>query len=169
MAWTASNPVSIGNATKKSDYDKLWDNVALLAGNPWMVDINPFLTATSNVNWSTITAITGQLGGFVSRSGGSQNDEIVFPIFLSAGTWTFSMLHQKNTDVGIYSVQFDTVEKGTIDGYDGGQQLNQIGTVTGITVSAPAKIALKLKMATKNGSSSSYYSAVTAIRLLRTA
>jgi len=26
MAWTASNPVSIGEATKKSHYDNLWDN-----------------------------------------------------------------------------------------------------------------------------------------------
>jgi len=32
MAWTTSNPVSIGGATKKSDYDKLWDNAFLLAG-----------------------------------------------------------------------------------------------------------------------------------------
>lgn len=27
MAWTATNPVSVGNPTKKKDYDKLWDNV----------------------------------------------------------------------------------------------------------------------------------------------
>jgi hypothetical protein len=26
MAWTTVNPVTIGNATKKADYDKLWDN-----------------------------------------------------------------------------------------------------------------------------------------------
>lgn len=26
MAWTTTNPVTIGAATKKSDYDKLWDN-----------------------------------------------------------------------------------------------------------------------------------------------
>jgi hypothetical protein len=29
MAWTATNPTAIGAATKKSDYDKLWDNVDL--------------------------------------------------------------------------------------------------------------------------------------------
>ena len=26
MAWTASNPVSVGDPTKKSHYDTLWDN-----------------------------------------------------------------------------------------------------------------------------------------------
>ena len=30
MAWTAANPAVIGNATKKTDYDKLWDNVVHL-------------------------------------------------------------------------------------------------------------------------------------------
>jgi hypothetical protein len=30
MAWTATNPVTIGNATKKSDYDALWDNADYL-------------------------------------------------------------------------------------------------------------------------------------------
>lgn len=27
MAWTSVNPVTVGNPTKKSDFDKLWDNV----------------------------------------------------------------------------------------------------------------------------------------------
>ncbi|MCK5608735.1 hypothetical protein KAR91_43055 [Candidatus Pacearchaeota archaeon] len=30
MAWTAANPVSIGDATKKSHYDNLWDNADFL-------------------------------------------------------------------------------------------------------------------------------------------
>ena len=30
MAWTAANPAVIGNATKKTDYDKLWDNAKYL-------------------------------------------------------------------------------------------------------------------------------------------
>ena len=30
MAWTAANPTVIGNATKKTDYDKLWDNALFL-------------------------------------------------------------------------------------------------------------------------------------------
>ncbi len=30
MAWTAANPVTIGNATKKSDFDKVWDNADYL-------------------------------------------------------------------------------------------------------------------------------------------
>ena len=30
MTWTASNPVSIGDATKKSHYDAVWDNIDML-------------------------------------------------------------------------------------------------------------------------------------------
>lgn len=30
MAWTSTSPVSIGNATKKSDYDAVWDNIQYL-------------------------------------------------------------------------------------------------------------------------------------------
>ncbi len=33
MSWTNSNPVSIGAATKKGDYDKLWDNADYLKAN----------------------------------------------------------------------------------------------------------------------------------------
>ena len=33
MAWTATNPVVIGAATKKSDFDKLWDNADFLKTN----------------------------------------------------------------------------------------------------------------------------------------
>ena len=31
MSWTATNPVAIGAPTKKSDYDKVWDNAQYLA------------------------------------------------------------------------------------------------------------------------------------------
>ena len=30
MAWTGTNPSTIGNPTKKSDYDKMWDNLLYL-------------------------------------------------------------------------------------------------------------------------------------------
>jgi hypothetical protein len=33
MAWTTGNPVSVGNPTKKKDYDKLWDNVQHIKTN----------------------------------------------------------------------------------------------------------------------------------------
>jgi len=33
MAWTATNPVSVGNPTKKKDYDKLWDNCQYIKTN----------------------------------------------------------------------------------------------------------------------------------------
>ena len=32
MAWTGSNPVSVGDPTKKAHYDSLWDNADYLKG-----------------------------------------------------------------------------------------------------------------------------------------
>jgi hypothetical protein len=47
--WTDLNPVSIGSATKKSDYDKLWDNVDFLLLNTQMVyNLKPVVNVAVN-------------------------------------------------------------------------------------------------------------------------
>lgn len=136
---------------------------------PWWIDINPFMSAKANVNWSDI--ISGALGICygISRSSGAQNDSIAWDVVLAVGTWTIQLLHYASADRGIYSVQFDSVEKGTIDGYRATAEADARNSVTGIVVSASAKIELKLKMATKNASSDGYYGSIKNVRLIRTA
>jgi len=137
--------------------------------SPWLIDIDVFSTAT-NSNWSIITVVTDCILNGYRLSSGDVNAYVEFPVVLSAGTWTFSLIHNKNTDVGIYTVSLDGDSQGTIDGYNaGGVVRNVVSTITGITVATPGKKALRLTMATKNAGSSSYAGAIQTIRMLRTA
>lgn len=101
-------------------------------------------------------------------SSGVQNDEITWDVVLAAGTWTLDLTYYRAPNRGICSVQFDSVEKGTIDLY-GGLQVNTRVQITGIVVATTAKVELKFKMATKNASSTAYYGTLNGLRLIRTA
>jgi len=47
MARTATNPVTIGNPTKKSDFDSLWDNAEFIIGNLFLHNIGIAATVGS--------------------------------------------------------------------------------------------------------------------------
>lgn len=161
----------LGSGTGDSGKALFGDQTWKILGDflPWLIDIDPFMTAIAQTNWNSIWNDGSNVHGAQKESSAAQNDEICFDVVLAKGTWTVELMHNKYTDRGIYSVQFDTVEKGTIDGYNASQQYNVRSTVTGITVSATAKIRLKLKMATKNASSSNYRGSINWIQLRRTA
>lgn len=146
--------------------DMSWATPAL----PWLVDVDVFPTAVAHTNWDTIAfdATTSLYSG-TKNSSGAQNDEINFDVILSAGTWTVELIHATGANRGIYSIQFDGVEKGTIDGYNAGGATNVRSSVGSITVSTPGKVRLKIKMATKNASSSSYFGLLHHVQLRRTA
>jgi hypothetical protein len=136
---------------------------------PWLRDVNVFMTPISHTNWNINDVVTSMIRNGRKRSSGAQNDEINFDVTLAAGTWTIEILHNTSTDLGIYSVQLDGVEVGIIDGYAGTGAYNVRGSVTGVSVSSAGKKRLKLKMATKNASSSNYYGSISHIQLRRTA
>jgi len=58
MGWTASNPASIGNATKKSDYDALWENIQMFLQQHGQDGTHGAVTATS-VNGALIAPASG--------------------------------------------------------------------------------------------------------------
>jgi hypothetical protein len=137
---------------------------------PWMRQVVPYFTAASATNWNSLSASdVNSLFGFTFDSSGAQNDEINWDVVLSAGTWTIELLIKKGTDRGIYSIQLDGVEVGTVDGYSGATVRNQRGLVAGVTVATSGKKRLKLKMATKNASSTSYVGSIGLVSLVRTA
>lgn len=138
-------------------------------GLPWLIDVGAFMTAISQVNWNNVSVDTSAVYNGVNNSSGAQNDEINFDVVLAAGTWTFELMHTQNTNRGIYSVQLDGAEKGTIDGYSAALTRNVRSTVAGIAVAASGKVRLKLKMATKNASSTQYYGSIQHIQFRRTA
>ena len=140
-----------------------------IALDPWLVYVLPVFAAKAHTNWNTITQSSlSQLGGYLSSSA-AQNDQITWDIVLSPGTWTVWLHHFTNTDAGIYSIQLDSVEVGTIDGYANPAVENVLSSVTGISVATGGKIELKLRMATKNGASSAYRGVIRMIVLQRTA
>jgi len=139
------------------------------AALPWIINIDPFHTPKSQVNWNNLQAHYPQVHCGLKYSSGQQNAEITWDIVLAAGTWNFNLIHQQDTSMGIYTVQIDGVTIGTIDGYAGSTIELAISSIAGFIITATKKFELKLKMATKNGSAGSYVGNITSIQLLRTA
>ena len=136
---------------------------------PWTIFIDVFPTAKSNVNWDTITATGLTIHYAYKQSSGTQNDSIAWDVVLAAGTWLIELLHDKHEDRGILSIQLDSVEKGTIDFYNSERILNVRTSLSGIVIPLTTKKELKLKMTTKNGSSSGWSASIGGILLQRTA
>ena len=136
---------------------------------PWLISIDVFPTAKSNVNWNTIVQDGSYLHAGIKQSSAAQNDEITWDVVLGAGTWSVELFYHAVPNAGIFSIQFDSVEKGTIDGYNSVSTPNTRSSVTGIVVPLTKKIEFKLKMATKNPSSSNYVAGLNDVRLIRTA
>jgi hypothetical protein len=134
---------------------------------PWTIFIDPFLPPKSHVNWNTIALDGAQIKYGSKDSGGNQNDEITWDLVLAAGTWSISILTVTLGSYGKCSVQFDSVEKATIDFWTGGLFYNAVVSASGIVVPTTKKIELKLKMAYKTGSG--YLGRLTGIVLMRTA
>lgn len=141
---------------------------------PWLIDIDVFMTPISQVNWSALNYGTGAgleiaHNGRVSSSG-AQNAEINFDVVLGIGTWTFELLHHADSNRGIYTVTWGASSVGTIDGYNVlGFTPNQRSAITGFAAPENGMRRLKLKMATQNASSSSYFGDISHIQLRRTA
>lgn len=134
---------------------------------PGILNFTLFWSAGSTT-WNTIVATeTYHYTGSV-QSSGAQNAALWWYVNLSAGTWDFELLHDTGGNRGIYSIQIDDVQVGTIDGY-GSTVVNVRTAVTAIAVAATGRHKLSLVMATKNGSSSAYYGTATALQMRRTA
>lgn len=137
--------------------------------DPWRIDIEPLGGGEANTGWNTLQNTTGDAYfGALKTDNGNQNNLVDFTFVVQKGTYTITLMHVKNTDHGIYSVQVDAVEVGTVDGYNGSRSPQSIGSVTGVAI-ATGKHTLRLKMATKNASSSNYYGEVQHILVRRTA
>jgi len=150
---------------------------------PWTVSIDVFGLSQANTNWSTVGTGSGFVKNAARTSSGAANDEVTWDVLLGAGTWSLQLMYQQASDQGVYTVQlasdgvtFVTVNSspynastGTIDAYTAGTTNNVTSTITGITVSSSGIYRLKLKMASKNASSSSYVGKINGLVLVRTA
>lgn len=138
---------------------------------PWTIGIDVFPTAVASTNWDTVTVNTNAIYNGYKASSGTVGDNISFDVSLSAGVWTFELMHVKGNDRGIYTVSLSAIgDLGTtIDGYNLGTTYNNRAQITGINVALTGKQRLTLTMKTKNGASASFVGAIQTISLRRTA
>jgi hypothetical protein len=173
-----STPPTAGQALVWDAGLSLWVPATVSGGGggggdmPWHVDISAETEADAVIGTWTLShhGVGFANGGTGIANGGSgaQNDEINWDVVLEAGTWDLVLHHRKSSNVGIYTVSLGGVSVGTIDGYAAAGTAGK-NTLSGITVATTGKKRLKLKMATKNASSSGYVATIEVISLRRTA
>jgi len=134
---------------------------------PSLIDVNVFMSPITHTNWNTNVVNTALIHNALRQSSGVQHDEIAFDLLIGAGTWMFELLHARFDNRGIYSVRFDGVEKGTIDGYAAVPQNNMLAAITNIVVPDNKLVRLSLKMASKHPFSSAYYGTIQHVQLRR--
>lgn len=129
----------------------------------------PWMGSKANTNWNTRLQNSALFGGGRLESSGAQNAEISWDIWLEAGTYKYAQIATHGTSVGIHHIQLDGSDVGTIDGYAGANSNNNYAEVTGIVIATAGVKTFKLKMATKNASSSNYEAYINSVAWLKTA
>jgi hypothetical protein len=149
---------------------------------PWTVPVDVFLDSFANTNWSRwyiAGATAPNTGGTNSEPNmfnngylttlGAQNSEVSYRVLLGAGTWTINIMSYRSTDSGIITISFDGVSVGTIDQYNASDSKNALQSLAGVVVASDGVKVVNLKMATKNGSASSYTGRISGMSFVRTA
>lgn len=138
---------------------------------PWLVQIVPFLGYSVVAgSWTRNPDSSVIMGGYIYNGDpAGSGDEVTWPVVLSAGTWTIELLHHKASVRGIYTFSIAGSSVGTIDGYNATGQLNQVGSITGITVAASGTTTLSVKCTTRNASATKYGMIISLLSLKRTA
>ncbi|MDT0183231.1 right-handed parallel beta-helix repeat-containing protein [Microbacterium sp. ARD31] len=121
----------------------------------------------AQVNWNSHPQVSGAFFGQHALSSGAQDAYRNYTVNLKPGTYSIAVWHTKDVNRGIYSVRVDGVVVGTIDGY-AASTTPERAVLTGFNVRSGGRRTLSLVMATKNGSSSDYYGAVSGISVVRT-
>lgn len=136
---------------------------------PRRIEVDPLTAPTANTNFATLAVGTTRFKNGARNASGAQNAEISWDLVIAAGTWVLSLMHHTGNTRGIYSIQIDGVEVATIDGYSAGSVDNVLTDSASFAIATDAVHTIKLKMANKNGSSSSYVGSISGISLRRTA
>lgn len=150
--------VSAGNAPAPSTVFSRQQRVAL-----WAVP----LTVVGDT-WVQSTSGGSQQYPYGQSNTGAQNAAITWPFVSAAGIFEIDLFHLAGANRGIYTIQIDGITVGTLDGYAAaGAQL--VSALTGVSIPSTGAHTITLLMATKNGSSSSYFAVASEIILTKTA
>lgn len=141
----------------------------MAATYPSRIDICPWGNWEHAVGtWTGTTRRTGtELGNSDLYVQCPQNSEIGWKVALQAGTWNFTLIHNRYNAFGIATVKLDSTSLGTID-LSTSTSVDVVSSISGFTVGADGVYTLKLVMATKNGDASGYDFSIQHIVLQRT-
>lgn len=127
----------------------------------------PWIGTKSATGFTNRAQSSSYFSGGELLSSSLQNDEFTEDLWLDTGTYKIAHIYRKGTDMGIHSLQLNAVEKGTVDAYNAAASSNNYTEVTGVVLTA-GLYTFKVKMATKNASSTAYYGAVNSSAWIRT-
>ena len=161
----------IGSSTQIRDAQvtnaKLGTDIAI-GGNVFLF---PHLGGTVvQGTWEVLlTGGTNVFTTWCNNATGALNDEITYPVYLSAGTYKCDLLTRGNTNAGKLHLIIDTTDKGSFDMYNGSDAGNLTKTITGISVTTTGLKTIHLKLSDKNAASSGYYAFFYCLNFQRTA
>jgi len=92
---------------------------------------------------------------------------VTYDVALDAGTWTLTVIYQKNTDCGVVTPSLGGSDLSTVDMYAASAD-DQVSQWTGITVATAGVYELKFRTDSKNASASDYDLMLQLITLTRT-
>jgi len=98
----------------------------------------------------------------------TQNDEVNWKIAFNAGTYTFRMAFRSLSGGGKAHILVDGVDIGSIDTYSASSTYNNLGAITGATITTGVK-TLSIKISDKHASSSGYGLQFATLMIERTA
>ncbi len=142
------------------------------------MDLEALASSVSHVNFNTIQNSSTAWANTRRLSSGVQNDEVVFVEHFAAGTWSIDLFHDTSNQRGIYTVAMAPVapdgtigtysDIGTVDGYavTGARERS---TISGVAVARSSLWAVRVRMATKNASSGSYFGSLSKLTAVKTA
>lgn len=140
-------------------------------GNDWVGDHITFLPQDTigvvKGAWMWNLLPSQMHNGSWNNSAGAQNDSCNYLFGVSGGTYNLNCWYIKNSNAGIITFLIDGVSVGTIDAYAAVLTYNQSSIIRGVAISQGAH-RMTIKIATKNASSSSYFSNITSFTLQRT-
>jgi hypothetical protein len=102
------------------------------------------------------------------ESSNTQGDAVTYRVSAAAGDFEVVLVHFAGPNRGIYHVEVDGVELGTIDGYAGSGTPDSRGVVAA-TIASPGPHDVTFRMATKNASSSGYYGLIQGVAICEVA
>lgn len=140
-------------------------------GPTWVGDYIPLRTAdtvgVSKGSWTWVVSSSAIYGGWWQNSGTfAQNDSCNYKFAVTGGTYKIAAYFSRTTSNAIVTFLIDGVSVGTVDTY-GAFLFILYGSIYNVAMTQ-GEHTLTIKAATKNASSSAYYTSVSSITIQRT-